>query len=164
MDMLVRLYSLTEDPAGSGGPEGFEIRRGMPWEKRQVIGWIEATFGPGWAGECERAFSRLPVSCFVAVREGSIAGFSAYECTGRGFFGPAGVEEASRGRGMGTALLLSCLRAMLAEGYAYAIIGGVDESCRPFYARAAGAVPIEGSTPGIYGRKLRVPGRESRDG
>jgi hypothetical protein len=45
-------------------------------------------------------------------------------------------------------LTLAALAAMRASGYAYAIIGGVGPSA--FYAKVAGATPIEGSTPGIY--------------
>jgi len=45
-------------------------------------------------------------------------------------------------------LLLSALHAQRAQGYAYSIIGGVGPA--GFYATTVGAVPIEGSTPGIY--------------
>lgn len=37
---------------------------------------------------------------------------------------------------------------VLEQGYAYAIIGGVGPA--EFYAKAVGAVLIEGSSPGIY--------------
>ena len=39
------------------------------------------------------------------------------------------------------------------DGYAYAIIGGVGPAA--FYASAVGAIPIEGSSPGIYRDPLR---------
>jgi hypothetical protein len=51
---------------------------------------------------------------------------------------------------------------MRAAGYAYAIVGGVDESCAAFYAKVAGAVPIEGSTPGLYSDRLRSQGCPDR--
>jgi len=41
---------------------------------------------------------------------------------------------------------------MTRTGYAYSIIGGVGPA--GFYAEAVGAVPIAGSTPGIYARML----------
>jgi hypothetical protein len=44
---------------------------------------------------------------------------------------------------------------MAAEGYAYAIIGGVGPAA--FYERAVGAIPIPGSEPGIYRGRLRPP-------
>ena len=37
-----------------------------------------------------------------------------------------GVEEQARSRGIGKALLLSCLQAMYASGYTYAIVSGTD--------------------------------------
>jgi hypothetical protein len=37
---------------------------------------------------------------------------------------------------------------MLAQGYGYAIIGGVGPA--EFYTKIAGATIIEGSSPGIY--------------
>ena len=53
-----------------------------------------------------------------------------------------------RGRGIGKALLLTALEGLREIGYAYGIIGGVGPA--EFYAKACGAVMIEGSTPGIY--------------
>jgi len=80
-------------------------------------------------------------------------GFGCYDATCRNFFGPAGVEESLRGRGIGSGILLGCLEAMRAAGYAYAIIGGVGP--REFYARVAGAIEIPDSSPGIYRDLLR---------
>jgi GNAT superfamily N-acetyltransferase len=157
MDMLVRLYALVPDEcAGSGTPEpGFCVRRAMPYEKLPVADWVRSSFGAGWAGELEASFSRMPLSCFIATKDGSVVGFACYDATCRGFFGPLGVDRAMRGSGIGRSLLLSCLCAMRAEGYAYAIIGGVNPSSSAFYAEGAGAVPIEGSDPGVYIDRLR---------
>jgi len=41
---------------------------------------------------------------------------------------------------------------MRAQGYAYAIIGGVGP--QDFYAKTVGAVLIDGSSPGVYGGTL----------
>ena len=43
--------------------------------------------------------------------------------TAKAFFGPTGVDETYRGKGIGKALLLVCLHDMYAQGYAYGIIG-----------------------------------------
>ena len=107
-------------------------------------------FGERWAGEAETAFSRVPVSCHLAVdAAGKICGFACHDVTFRGFFGPAGVPEKLRGRGLGTALLLTALHSLAAAGYAYAVIGGSGDD--DFYAKAVGAVPIPDSEPGPYG-------------
>lgn len=151
-DMLVKLYAL---PALAPAlarirAAGYDIKRPLSPERRAVVRWVEAHFGDRWAGEAETAFSRLPVSCHVAVDSaGDICGFACHDVTFRGFFGPAGVAEKWRGQGLGTALLLSALHSLAATGHAYAIIGSASGD--EFYAKAVGAVPIPHSEPGPYG-------------
>ncbi len=149
-DMLVKLYDLPEVESDIRrlGELGILIRRAMPSEKHLVVQWVRRTFGPAWASECDIAFANQPVSCFIATASGKIVGFCCYESTCRNFFGPMGVSESHRGRGIGKALTLSSLQAMAQMGYAYAIIGGVGPA--DFYAKVAGATAIEGSSPGIY--------------
>ena len=156
-DMLVRLYDLPEVTplVRRLADQGIVIRRAMAHEKLPVVAWVRCAFGDGWAGECEVAFSRLPVSCLIATDQGAVIGFACHESTSRGFFGPTGVAEDRRGSGIGKALFLSCLHAMAAGGYAYAIIGGAGPTA--FYTRTVGAMPIPGSDPGIYRDPLRAP-------
>ena len=99
----------------------------MPYEKTQVVRWAREQFGDAWGDECEVAFARQPVSCYVAIDHGRLAGFACHDSTCRNFFGPMGVRATARGRGIGTALLQCCLHAMAAAGYAYAIIGGAGD-------------------------------------
>ena len=98
--------------------------------------------------EREVAFGRQPISCYIATREKKILGFACYDVTARGFLGPMGVAEEVRRSGLGTVLLVSALKGLRELGYAYGVIGGVGPA--DFYARAVGAMPIEGSSPGIY--------------
>jgi GNAT superfamily N-acetyltransferase len=149
-DMLVRLYALPDPAAAIARAErsGVHIRRAEHCERERLVAFVRATFGDGWVAECLAAFGRQPIGCFVAVRGDAIRGFACHDVTRRNFFGPAGVAPDDRGRGTGAALTLAALAAMREAGYAYAIIGGVGPAA--FYARIAGAVPIEGSTPGIY--------------
>src|SRR5512139_245561 len=158
-DMLVKLYDLPEvgPVVRQLGDQGIVIRRAMPSEKHLVFQWVRRTFGAGWASECDVTFSNRPVSCLVATGGGEIVGFCCYESTCKNFFGPMGVAESHRGQGIGKALTLSCLQAMAHMGYAYAIIGGVGSA--DFYTKVAGAVEIEGSSPGIY--RDRLAERES---
>ena len=149
-DMLVRLYALPDPAAALARAEraGVRIRRAEHRERDGTVAFVRATFGAGWVAECLAAFDHRPIGCFVAVRGDAIRGFACHDVTRRNFFGPAGVAAEDRGRGTGAALTLAALAAMREAGYAYAIIGGVGPAS--FYARVAGAVPIEGSTPGIY--------------
>ncbi len=148
-DMLVRLYDLPPVGDLSGlADEGIEIRRPLAPDKMDIVSWVKDKFGNYWGSECDVAFSRQPVSCFVAVKEKKVIGFACYETTHRSFFGPTGVDEEYRGKGIGKVLLLKCLHEMYNMGYAYAFIGGAGP--KDFYNKIVGAIEIEDSTPGIY--------------
>lgn len=154
-DMLVKLYDLpdVEQFVKSLDDQGIVVRRAMPYEKRTVVTWVEDTFHDGWANECEVAFSNHPISCFLATEAGSIIGFACHDSTCKNFFGPMGVAEAKRRGGIGKALFLACLHTMAAQGYAYAIVGAAGPD--KFYSKVAGAVQIEGSSPGVYRDPLK---------
>ena len=154
-DLLVKLYELPDDRLLVAGlaDAGIIIRRAMAYEKFQVVDWVRVHFGTGWAGECDVAFANTPISCFIATADGSVAGFACHDSTMKNFFGPIGVAEDFRHRGIGTALLLRCLHSMAAAGYAYGVIGGAGNV--DFYARTVNAVEIPGSSPGVYRDKLQ---------
>ncbi len=148
-DMLVRLYALPDlAPAlARCAAQDVTIRRALVPEHSSVIAFARLHF-PGAAAEVGAALHRLPVACFIAIRTGQVVGFACHDATAPNFFGPEGVAADARGNGIGRALLLATLHAQRAQGYAYAIIGGVGPAA--FYARTVGAVDIAGSTPGIY--------------
>ena len=157
MDMLVKLYDLPDfqGPREQLAKAGVSLRRGLVPEKHKVIAWVRDNFSEGWASETEVAFARQPVSCFIAIKDGKLAGFACHDVTCRNFFGPTGVLPKARKSGIGTALLLACLEDMKNQGYGYAIIGGVGPA--DYYAKAVGAVVIEGSEVGIYRGLLGAP-------
>jgi hypothetical protein len=150
MDMLVKLYELPSSQAAYERLQqaGITMRRALAPEKHKVIAWVRNNFSEAWASEAEVAFSRQPVSCFIAIHQGKIAGFACHDATCPNFFGPTGVEPGSRKSGIGAALLFACLEAMKQQGFGYAIIGGVGPAA--FYSKTVGAVAIDGSEPGIY--------------
>jgi len=154
-DMLVKLYDLPElyPELERMRRQAITIRAAMPYEKTALTQWIAQRFGASWAGESEVAFARQPISCLIATQSGEIKGFACYDCTCRDYFGPVGVDQGDRGRGIGRALILSCLHTMYSLGYAYAIIGAAHDT--EFYRKAVGAIEIEGSRPGIYRDRLR---------
>ena len=156
-DMLVKLYTLPELAPVLAQQRGqnLEIRRALVPERHVVVDWVGQRWGTAWACECDIAFVRQPLSCFVALAAGDLAGFACHEATYKNFFGPFGVDPAQQRRGIGEALLLTTLHDMAAQGYAYAIIGGAGPG--EFFTRVAGAIPIEDSTPGIYRGLLRSP-------
>lgn len=143
-DMLVNLLKLPPVPF----VPGIAIRRALPFEMTLTRQFIISNFGVGWADEVSAASLSKPSTLFIALYNGQVCGFCAYECTAKAFLGPEGVSEPYRKRGIGKALLLSALHGLRELGYAYGIIGGVGPA--EFYAKVAGATPIPDSTPGIY--------------
>ena len=153
MDLLVKLYALPPHSAADGASEGVNVRRAFAAEKGIVRRWIAQRFGDRWASESEAAFARSPIACFVAVADDELAGFACYDATARGFFGPFGVAEGLRRRGIGSALLLATLRDMAAQGYGYAIIGAAGSI--GFYRSELDVMEIPGSAPGFYRGMLK---------
>ena len=150
MDLLVKLYELPDVSAALSKMRrrGLIIRRALAPEKRVVVDWVSKTFSVGWASECDVAFSRSPITCFIAVEAKAVLGFACYDATCKNFFGPTGVDPSKRRGGIGKALLFACLSAMAADGYAYAIIGGVGPI--EYYKKTVNAIEIPRSSPGIY--------------
>lgn len=154
-DMLVRLYALP-DPAPERSrlaAEGVLCRQAESYERHHVLTFVRESF-PHWADEVEAAFGQAPPTVFLSTEGGAVTGFAAYNATRPDFFGPTGVLEGQRGRGIGRVLLLQCLHALATEGFAYAIIGGVGPAA--FYEKTVGATVIRDSDPGIYGDMLGI--------
>jgi len=154
-DMLVHLLRLPplEPELARMRAAGVIIRRARAYEISLVRQFVEKHFNPRWADEISVGYANKPVTVYIATRDGQVIGFGAYECTARGFFGPTGVTEAERGKGIGKALLIACLHGLEQMGYVYGIIGGVGPA--EFYSAACGATLIPDSTPGIYADRLK---------
>jgi predicted GNAT family acetyltransferase len=155
-DMLVRLMELpdaSELEKRLLEKEKIVFRRAIAPEKHLVSEWVMEQFGAYWKSEVEVAFSRQPISCWIAQRGNELLGFACYECTARNFFGPTGTKESERGKGIGKVLLIKSLESLREMGYAYAIIGGVGPA--EFYEKAVGAKIIESSEVSIYQNLLR---------
>ena len=150
-DILVKLYELKGIPTEI---EGIEFRHPMPHEKGVIKRWIAKHFSEAWGEEFECSFKSFPLTSFIALRNNQVVGFACYDVTCRGYFGPTGVLEAQRGKGIGKELLMRSMRGLQELGYAYAIIGGAGPV--EFYVKTLGAIPIPGSSPGIYPKKLSV--------
>lgn len=152
-DMLVAIHDLAPVAAEVARltDEGVVCRRAESYERAATLGFARLQF-PSWEDELAAGFSQAPATVFIAVEHRQVIGFACYNVTRPDYFGPTGVLETHRGRGIGRTLLLQCLHALAAEGYAYAIIGGVGPA--EFYERAVGATLIPGSEKGIYRNRL----------
>ena len=145
-DLLVNLLKLPQPQSTTN--LDFIVRRAQPFELSPVRQFIQQNFSAGWADEVSVGFAHQPISVYVATVEQQLVGFAAYECTRRGFFGPTGVVEAERGKGIGKALLFASLQGLRDMGYVYGIIGGAGPV--HFYQKTVGAIVIPDSEPGIY--------------
>jgi|SRR5579883_1946253 len=154
-DMLVPLLKLPPylDLIDEMREQGVIIRRVHPFELTPVRAFVEKHFSVQWADEISVGFASKPTTVYIAIRDGRVVGFGAYECTRRCYFGPTGVEPAERGKGIGKALLLACLWGLREMGYAYGIIGAAGPT--EFYEKTVGAVSIPDSSPGIYADLLK---------
>ncbi len=149
-DMLVKLYTLPEALTSFSNliPPEITIRKPIGSEKSILVSWVRENFGEFWANETEIAFSRGPLSCYIAQHANELVGFACYDASALGYFGPTGVLESFQRKGIGKVLILACLHEMRLKGYGYAIIGWVGP--QEFYEKTVGAVAIPDSTPGIW--------------
>ena len=153
-DLLVRLYDLPVFEAEQKVRDtGIVLRRGLPFERHVILDWIRKHFSEPWVSEAALALSQQPPTIYVAVRENALLGFACYDTSAKGFFGPTGVDEAERGKGIGEALLIVTLKGMREAGYAYGVIG--DPGPVAFYQKRLDAMEIPKSKPGIYAGMLR---------
>lgn len=152
-DMLVKLYEI-EKRYGHAilDVPNVTIRKPIGPEKHSLVEWVENKFHHAWASEIDMAMSNRPITCFIAVMHNLIAhefvGFACYDATARGFFGPMGVDDHHRKKGIGRALLMRTLLDMNDNGYGYAVIGGVGPA--DYYKKTVGAIDIPESTPSIW--------------
>lgn len=102
-------------------------------DKADVLEFIERHFGRTWRFESERASDLLHVRI-----DGQVAGFAACEANNRGLgtFGPTGLAEGARGKGIGTRLLHAALAALQEAGFTRAIIPWTNAV--EFYTKACG--------------------------
>ena len=156
-DLLVKLYDLNLDEYKKEYfEEEYKITRALSPDKSKVVEFVRSNFEENWANECERSFSNNSITCFIAVKEKKIIGFACYDATAKGFFGPTGVLNTERKKGIGAKLMYSCLKDMWDNGYGYAIIGWTTEDSIDFYLKTVGATLIENSSPGIYKRMVEI--------
>jgi len=149
-DLICPLLALPDNTAllASLQGEGITIRHARHWERTPLHDFIQTTFGAGWAGEAMASFSRNPISTIVAVEDKRFIGFATYEGTAPGYFGPTGVLETYRGRGIGKALFLEAMAGLRDLGYVYGIVG--DPGPIAFYQKILPGILLPAEWPTIY--------------
>lgn len=112
--------------------QGVEIRRARREDWPQVEELLRSEWA-AWVPEVHKTLSRRPISLHVALLNGRIEAFSAYDANnvGTGWFGPMGTRAVFRGKGVGGILLKRCLRDMQRQGHKFSTIPWVGPI--PFY-------------------------------
>lgn len=87
---------------------------GPPTHREKLLGFVEHVFGEGWRREAEASLDNGGV--VQAEKEGEIVGFACYSGFEETWFGPIGVLEQHRGRGVGSELLFAALTRMRERG------------------------------------------------
>ncbi len=137
----VRLSDVAEPEV----PEGYVIRTVRGIEDAAALGEVHgASFGSIWTPEMYAKVMQSPGYApereFVAeAADGTFAAFTVtwHDHLNRtGLFEPVGTHRDHRRRGLGKALLLFAMRAMVGEGVDYAIVvnEGTNEASRTLYS------------------------------
>ena len=149
-DLLVKLYVIDYAFNESLAEDGIFLKRASIINKKAILDFVKESFpgSPTWGNECECALMSCPSTCWIAVKDMQVIGFACFDATAKGFFGPTGVREDMRGKGIGKELLLRALYSLKESGYAYAIIGWSSEESLVFYKKTVQAIEIEDSPPG----------------
>lgn len=154
MDLLVKLYDIVHlNESDFIKDKDIVIKRPIAPEKSFILDWVKNNFTQGWANECDVALSKTPPTCFIALKNSKIIGFSCYDATMKNFFGPIGVIESERKSGVGKALLVRTLKQMYFDGYGYAIIGWAGPI--DFFKKTVGAIEIPNSEPSVYANLIK---------
>ncbi|MEM0322091.1 MAG: GNAT family N-acetyltransferase [Thermoprotei archaeon] len=93
---------------------------GPPDNVEALLGFVEANFGLNWKRETEES---LKYGGVIQAKNGvNIAGFADYSGFEETWFGPIGVAEQYRERGIGSELLFAALTRMRERGVCHATI------------------------------------------
>ncbi len=116
-----------------------------------VIRWVEKTFHSIWAIETSLVRGKNTSGVIVAEYSNEIIGFSVYGATATYRFGPIGIEQSHRGKGIGEVMLYMTLKKMREIGNRYIIIPWTSHLY--FYAGVPGISKIRKYL--IYGKQIK---------
>ncbi len=106
--------------------EGISFRKASLKEKEALVQWVREKFSPFWAYEVSLGFSNESTGVWLAKYEGRVVAFSGYSLLEPNWFGPIGVEEEMRGKGIGTVLLYKAINSLRLSGHRIVIIPWTD--------------------------------------
>jgi GNAT superfamily N-acetyltransferase len=103
--------------------DGLEFSSVGGSEQIEVLDWIEAHFYPLWRSESAYALNRPAPSVFISRdKTGELLGFATINGVAPGRFGPMGVSDDQRRRGIGTILLFDAFQALKDQRFTKATV------------------------------------------
>ena len=110
-------------------------------EITKIINFIKQNFSPNWATEAKMALKEPNGGLWIAYNnQNQIIGFSAYSALEPNWFGPIGVIEKERRKGIGTILLYKALNSIRLNGIRYATIPWTNHL--KFYTQLSNIIEI----------------------
>jgi GNAT superfamily N-acetyltransferase len=122
--------------------DGMRFRRATKSDLNAVGEWIEKHFSKFWRLETSEAFRSDPSDVVIAETrrgksgEAEIVGFATVNGAAKGRFGPTGVAERMRGKGVGVVLLFDAFQLLKEEGVSEAVVHWTDHLF--FYTQVPG--------------------------
>lgn len=119
--------------------KGIQIIPLEPHQLPDLMGFLQEHMPGDWVRHARELLSDITrgrgswAQFTLAWRQGQMVGYCQFEGE---HFGPFGVREGMQGRGIGTALLARCLRAMQEQGHHHAwVLWTSDENADKVYGR-----------------------------
>ena len=138
-NLTVSLDFLKTKPASKKG--GYEYERVQPKDFDKTFDFVKLNFPEGtWPEEVKYSFKRNPPTTFISKNEkNEIVGWATHSQFFPGSFGPTGVLESLRGKGIGTELFLWTLWDIKQIGLDTCEIMWVVGDTVKFYSKVVGA-------------------------
>ncbi len=138
-NLTVSLNAIDKKPVRN--KHGYIYERVQPKDFKKTFEFVKQHFPNNtWADEVNFSFKLQPPSTFIAKDENNeIVGWATHSQFFPGSFGPTGVNELLRGKGIGTELFLWCLWDIKQKGLDRCEIMWVEGNTVKFYSKTFGA-------------------------
>ena len=138
-NLTVSLNTIKNEPASI--KEGYKYERVQPEDFDKTYDFVKQQFPSNtWAVEVKFSFTFNPPTTFIAKdTNNNIVGWATHSQFFPGSFGPTGVKESLRGKGIGTILFLWCLWDIKQKGVDNCEIMWVGGDTVKFYSKVIGA-------------------------
>lgn len=138
-NLTVSLNIIKNEPASK--KEEYKYERVQPEDFDRTYNFVKEQFPNNtWAAEVKFSFNFNPPTTFIAKdTNNNIVGWATHSQFFPGSFGPTGVKESLRGKGIGTILFLWCLWDIKQNGVETCEIMWVGGNTVKFYSKVIGA-------------------------